>query len=131
VGAAAAHLSDLERQLKYLHEEANRVLCAEMLKRAEVVGLGQAHRQASRVKKGMVVLRHATPNETSKMGKTSIVWLGPFEVLDVDGDTFLLRDLTNNSEAKAPSRACKIFVDINRNFFIRGLRLGLWASPKF
>ena len=61
-------------QLKYLHEEANRVLCAEMLKRAVAVGLGPPHRQASRGKKCMVVLRHTTPNETSKMGKTSVLF---------------------------------------------------------
>jgi hypothetical protein len=124
VSAAADQLSDLESQLLYLHEEANKVLDTEMLRRADVVGLAEPHRRADKVKKGMVVLRHANPNEKSKMGKTRIVWLGPFEVLEVDGDTFLLRDLTNNSQAKAPSRACKLFVDINGNSYLRGLRLG-------
>ena len=124
VSVAEAQLSDLESQLLYLHEEANKVLDKEMLRRADVVGSAEPHRRADKVKKGMVVLRHANPNEKSKMGKTRIVWLGPFEVLEVDGDTFLLRDLTNNSQAKAPSRACKIFVDINGNSYLRGLRLG-------
>ena len=123
VGAAAAHLSDLERQLVYLHEEANRVMDTEMIARARSVDLGAPRRQASKLKKVMLVLSKASPSEKSKMAKTSIVWLGPFEVVAADGDTFVLRDLTDQSIAKVPSRFCKIFCYLNGNSSIRGLRL--------
>jgi hypothetical protein len=103
--------NDLECKLADLYTRANDHIDDELCRRAKLAKVKIGNPTVATIGTGQLVLKKPNSHEKHVLGRVSVKYLGPYEVIKIEGDALTIRDLKTNLSEKVKSSTCRIFYD--------------------